>query len=138
MTTVRKLLQKYRALLSYGVFGVLTTLINIVCYQLLYKTLGVPNVPANIAAWVLSVAFAFITNKLWVFESKNMAPAVLLPELTNFVGCRLATGAMDLAIMFVGVDLLAGPSLPIKIASNILVIIINYLFSKLVIFAKKK
>lgn len=138
MTTVRKLLQKYRSLISYGVFGVLTTLINILCYQLLYKTLGVPNVPANIAAWVLSVAFAFITNKLWVFESKDMAPAVLVPELTNFVGCRLATGVMDLAIMFVGVDLLRGPSLPIKIASNVLVILINYLFSKLVIFAKKK
>ena len=67
-----------------------------------------------------------------------MAPAVMLPELANFVGCRLATGVMDLAIMFVGVDLLHGPSLPIKIASNVLVIIINYLFSKLVIFAKKK
>lgn len=138
MTTVRKLLQKYRSLISYGIFGVLTTLINIVCYQLCYKGLGVPNVPANILAWVLSVAFAFVTNKLWVFDSKNMAPAVLLPELANFVGCRLATGVMDLAIMFVGVDLLHGPSLPIKIASNVLVIIINYLFSKLVIFARKQ
>ena len=92
---IRQLLQKYRSLISYGIFGVLTTLINIVCYQLLYSQLGVANVPSNIVAWVLSVAFAFITNKLWVFESKNMAPAVMLPELA---GCD------DLGVMMYAAD----------------------------------
>lgn len=129
-----KRLGQYKSILFYLVFGVLTTLVNIVTYHLCYEVWGVPNVPSNIIAWVLSVAVAYLTNKVWVFDSKSFAPAVLLPELWKFVSCRLATGLMDLAIMWVGVDLLRGPATPIKIGSNVLVVILNYAFSKLLIF----
>jgi len=100
--------------------------------------MGVPNVPSNIIAWVLAVVVAYITNKLWVFDSKSFDLAVLLPELWKFVSCRLATGVMDLAIMWVGVDWLEGPATLIKIGSNVLVVVLNYMFSKLVIFRKEK
>lgn len=135
---MKALWQKYKGLFFYLVFGVLTTVVNIVAFHLCYEVWGIPNVPSNIIAWVLAVAVAYITNKLWVFDSKSFAPAVLLPELWKFVSCRLATGVMDLAIMWVGVDLLRGPATPIKIGSNVLVIVLNYVFSKLLIFRKEK
>lgn len=134
---IRSLWQKYKGVCFYLVFGVLTTVINIVSYHLCYEVWGVPNVPSNIIAWVLAVAFAYITNKLWVFDSKSFAPQILLPELWKFISCRLATGVMDLLIMWVGVDLLQGPATLWKIGSNVLVVILNYIFSKLVIFKKQ-
>lgn len=135
---MKQLWQKYQSLFFYLVFGVLTTVINIVTYHLCYEVWGVPNVPSNIIAWVLAVAVAYITNKLWVFDSKSFTPAVLLPELWKFVSCRLLTGAMDLAIMWIGVDMLQGPATLIKIGSNVLVVVLNYVFSKLVIFQREK
>lgn len=135
---MKALWQKYRSIFFYLVFGLLTTVVNIVTYHLCYEIWGVPNVPSNIIAWVLAVAVAYITNKLWVFDSKSFAPQVLLPELWKFVSCRLTTGVMDLAIMWIGVDLLKGPATPIKIGSNVLVVVLNYVFSKLLIFRKEK
>lgn len=128
--------KKYKGPFFYLVFGVLTTAINVGTYHLCYEIWGAPNVPSNIVAWVLAVAVAYITNKLWVFNSKSFAPEILLPELWKFVSCRLATGGMDLFIMWVGVDILQGPATSLKIASNVLVIILNYIASKLLIFKR--
>ena len=101
-----ELIKKYKMIILYGIFGVLTTLLNIVVYTLCYEMLDIPNVPSNIAAWIIAVLFAFITNKLYVFESKNMEKATLFNELTKFTIARLATGLLDLLIMFVGVDIM--------------------------------
>ena len=134
---MKALLEKYRGLILYAVFGALTTAINIAAYALCYRVLKLPNVPSNVVAWVLAVLFAFVTNKLYVFESKSLERGTVLRELLSFVGARLATGLLDLAVMFVGVDLLHGPDLVFKVASNIVVIILNYVFSKLIVFRKK-
>ena len=134
---MQQLWEKYKGIFWYLVFGVITTVINIVTYHLCYEVWGIPNVPSNVIAWVLSVAVAFITNKLWVFDSKSFAPGVVLPELWKFVSCRLVTGVMDTAIMWVGVDVLGGPGTLVKIGSNVLVVVLNYLFSKLLIFRSK-
>ncbi len=130
--------EKYKSLISYGIFGVLTTIINIAAYAFAYNKLGISNVVSNIIAWVLAVIFAFVTNKLWVFDSKTMEIGTLLFELISFFACRLVTGLLDLAIMYVAVDKMALNSTIMKCLSNILVIIANYIFSKLVIFKKKK
>lgn len=135
---MKTLWEKYKPVFFYLLFGVLTTVINIVIYHLCYEVIGLANIPSNIVAWVLAVAVAYLTNKVWVFDSKSFAPAILLPELWKFVSCRLVTGVMDLAIMWVGVDLLEGPATIIKIGSNVLVIMLNYVFSKSVIFQKVK
>lgn len=132
------MLKKYRSLISYGVFGVLTTVINIAVYALCYQKLGISNVISNIVAWTIAVLFAFITNKLWVFESKSMELTVLVREAVSFFGCRLATGVLDLAIMYVTVDRLALNSTLMKCISNIIVIVVNYVASKLVIFKQKE
>lgn len=137
MSKIKDLLRKYKFIILYGIFGVLTTLINIVSYSLFYSVFGVSNVISNIIAWVLSVLFAFITNKLWVFESKSFEFKLFMAELGNFTLCRLATGVLDLGIMFVGVDLLKGPAIILKVVSNIIVIILNYVMSKVFVFKKK-
>lgn len=136
MEKIKELLKKYKFIILYGIFGVLTTIINIVTYALCYDMFNISNVVSNIIAWVLSVLFAFITNKIWVFESKCFDFKIFIKELWNFIVCRLATGALDLGIMYVGVDLLKGPALILKIASNIIVIILNYVMSKLFVFKK--
>ncbi len=134
----KEYLEKYRELLLYGIFGVLTTLINIVVYSLCYERFGVSNVASNVVAWILSVLFAFVTNKIWVFDSKSMEVSVLLKEAVSFFGCRLATGLLDLAIMYVAVDVMAWNSMLMKCISNVIVIVVNYIASKLVIFAHKQ
>ena len=134
MEKIKKLLKKYKFIILYGIFGVLTTIINIVTYALCYDMFNISNVVSNIIAWILSVLFAFITNKIWVFESKSFDFKIFIKELWNFIVCRLATGALDLGIMYVGVDLLKGPALILKVASNIIVIILNYVMSKLFVF----
>ena len=136
MEKIKELLKKYKFIILYGIFGVLTTIINIVTYALCYDMFNISNVVSNIIAWILSVLFAFITNKIWVFESKCFDFKIFIKELWNFIVCRLATGALDLGIMYVGVDLLKGPALILKIASNIIVIILNYVMSKLFVFKK--
>ena len=125
---------KYKGLILYLVFGGVTTAVNVAVYWLCYDVLGVANLPSVVIAWVLSVAVAYLTNKLWVFESKSFARHILWPELGKFVAARGLTGLLDLGIMFVGVDLLGGPGTPIKLGSNVLVIVLNYVFSKWLIF----
>ena len=131
------ILKKYKSFVSYAIFGVLTTIVNIVTYNLCYYSVGLGNTLSNIIAWILAVAFAYFTNKIWVFESKSWKWEVLRREVPAFVSCRLATGVLDIIIMYVCVDLLGWNAFLMKVASNVLVIILNYVFSKLVIFKKK-
>lgn len=131
------MLQKYKEVVLYLFFGGLTTLVNIVSFSLLADWLGVYYLTANAAAWVLSVLFAYLTNRRFVFESKSHGTAILR-ELALFVGCRLLSGALDMLCMYACVDLIHMPRLIAKILSNIIVIILNYLFSKFLIFRKKK
>lgn len=138
---IGELLKKYKEIILYIVFGVLTTVVNIVVYQLLFNVMKEVIVPTTIG-WILSVAFAFITNKLFVFESKSFAPKVFLPEMGAFFLARLASYFIDLGIVWLTVEYLGWDYAILglqvwKIISNVIVIIINYVLSKLFIFKKK-
>ena len=135
---VKKLLIKYKSLIMYALFGGLTTLVNIGAYYLFYNIIGISNVPSTILAWLLAVVFAFITNKLWVFDSKSFDKTTLKHEIPSFFGCRILTGLLDVGVMYVAVDLFHWNSTLWKLISNILVIMINYIASKLVIFKKQE
>ena len=135
---IRQLLIKYKSIIIYGIVGCLATAINIGVYLLCYELLSIHNVPSNIIAWIISVFFAFIMNKLFVFESKDMSRSVFMSELCKFVIARLSTGLIDLIIMFVTVDVMAWNAAVWKIISNIIVIIGNYVLSKFVVFRKCK
>ena len=137
MKFISKMMKKYQSLISYAVFGVLTTIVNIITYNVCYSKIGIGNTVSNVIAWILAVAFAYVTNKIWVFDSKSWKWSVLKREVTAFVSCRLATGIMDIVIMFLCVDIMDMPAMIMKLLSNILVIILNYIFSKLIIFKKK-
>lgn len=133
---IKKLLNKET--ISYLIFGVLTTVINIVVFYIADKQLSlfidskVSVLTSNIIAWVVAVAFAFITNKLFVFESKDMSFNILLKEIIAFVIARLLSLAFDELFMFVAIFFM--PGLIAKIISNVFVVIINYVLSKFFIF----
>lgn len=130
-------MKNYKQVFLYLVFGVLTTAVNVAVYYLCYNIAHIENVVSVIIAWVLSVAFAYITNKLFVFESRSFEKSVFIPEVLSFVSCRTLTGILDVAIMYVAVDALSGNSLVWKVLSNIIVIILNFIASKILIFKKK-
>ena len=131
------LIKKHKSFIAYGVFGVLTPIVNIVTYNVCYNNFGISNTLSNIAAWILAVTFAYLTNKVWVFDSKSWIWEVLRREVPAFISCRVATGVLDIVIMFICVDIMGLHALLMKVISNVLVIILNYVFSKLVIFKKK-
>lgn len=133
---IKNFILRYKSIISYAFFGVLTTLINILAYILFYDYLKFSNTVSNIFAWILAVAFAFVTNKLYVFESKDKSRPTLIRELISFVCARLATGLLDLLIMFVAVNILHKEAILFKVISNVIVIISNYIFSKLLVFKK--
>ncbi len=134
---MKELLKKYRDVLLYLIFGALTTLVNIVAYAAFTRLLGMGEMGSNVWAWALSVLFAYVTNKLWVFENRDFRARHLAREFGSFVASRLFSGALDMGIMWLFVTQLACPDLIVKIASNAVVIALNYLFSKLWIFKKK-
>lgn len=135
---IKELYTKYKSIILYLVFGAGTTVVNIVTYYVMYDLLSVPNVPSDIAAWITAVLFAFVTNRRYVFEQTDNSSHRLLRDFVSFVGCRLATGVLDVAIMYLAVDLMHWNGLVWKIISNILVVVLNYIASKYFIFKKEK
>lgn len=132
-----EILKSYKAVILYLVFGGITTIVNILTYAICFKVLGMENVVANIIAWLFAVIIAYITNKIWVFESKSLDIKKLLYELISFFGCRIITGIVDLIIMYIAVDEMQLNAIVMKIIANIVVIVSNYLASKYLIFKKK-
>ena len=132
--TILDLFRKYRDILSYLFFGVLTTLVNFLVYYPLTNLMGCNATVANVIAWAVSVAFAFLTNKPFVFRSYDWSANVVLPELGKFVGTRIGSGALETAMIFLLVDCLSLDGNIVKIAVSVLVVIINYVGSKLVVF----
>lgn len=130
-------LKRHKDFLVYMVFGACATAINMGSYALFYNYLGVPNVPSTAIAWFLAVSFAFVTNKLIVFASKSFAIKRVLFELASFFSCRIATGLLDIFIMWLTVDVLNLNPLLWKFISNLIVGIVNFTVGKLVIFRKK-
>lgn len=134
---IRALVEKYWDILSYLVFGVMTTVVNYAVYLPIYNLLGLSAAVSNVIAWVAAVAFAFLTNKPFVFKSHDWSAKTVIPELTKFVSCRIASGAMETVILLLTVDLLGWNGNIWKLITQVLVVILNYVTSKLVVFRKK-
>ena len=132
------IMKRHRMVVLYLLFGGLTTLVNVVSYALCYEYCALSNVGSTCAAWLISVLFAFISNKLYVFESKDMGLRIILWEWYAFVLCRLLTGLIDVSIMFVAVDIFGLMPIMWKILANLIVIISNWLISKHYIFNKHR
>ena len=135
---ITALLRKYRHVLLYGIFGVLTTVVNIVVYWVMAHLLHLTTTPSTLIAWVAAVLFAYLTNRKWVFDSQAEGNKQILAELISFFLCRIATGVVDWLCMFAFVDLLHLNDVLIKAAANVLVITLNFIASKWLIFKKKE
>ncbi len=127
-----QLIKKYRSVISYLVFGGLTTLINIVTFALLNPVMNYQV--ANIIAWFLSVLFAYVTNKIWVFSSKTQGFTALVKEMGSFFIFRGLSLIMDIFMMWLGISILHANPVLTKIVDNVVVVIANYFFSKWYIF----
>ena len=124
---------KCREVLMYLLFGGLTTLVNILSFFILRK-LSVGVYVSNLIAWVVAVLFAFITNKLFVFESKDKSKSG--KELISFFGFRILSLGVDMGAMYLLLQVINTGEVFAKIIANVLVIILNYIFSKLFVFKK--
>lgn len=134
---IKDLIKKYlnKETISYLIFGVLTTLVDLMIYQL-FLWLGIHYLVAQGIAWVGAVAFAFVTNKLFVFESKDTSRAVVLRELISFVGARVVSGVISTLILALLVEAFSFSEMLAKLFTQVFVVITNYVFSKLFIFRK--
>lgn len=133
---IKDFVKKNKQVIAYLFFGVCTTMVNMGCYALFFNYLQISNVVSTVLAWLFSVLFAFVTNKGLVFGSKEKRLQTLTKELLSFLGCRILTGILDVGIMWVAVDLQKANGTLWKLISNILVIVINYIASKWIIFKK--
>lgn len=128
--------QKHKETILYLIFGVLSTIVNIATYLFFTRVLKFEFIIANIIAWIVAVIFAYITNKFFVFESKSIDPKFILKEFTSFASCRIFSGGLELVIMYVMIDMLLLNDVLVKVVTNVIVIVLNYIFSKLIIFSK--
>ena len=134
---MKELLEKYWEVITYLFFGVLSTIVNYIVYLPGYLLLGWSAAVSNAVAWVVAVAFAYLTNKPFVFKSNDWSRKTVIPELTKFVGCRVASGAAETLILLVTVDILCWNGNIWKLVTSVLVVVMNYIASKLVVFRKK-
>jgi putative flippase GtrA len=137
---MKKLIDKLcnRETITYLIFGVLTTALNYAIYHLMYRFTTLEPVVYNIVAWTVAVIFAFFTNKLVVFQSKEFKPNTLIKEFFPFIGARIFSFLVEEAFLAITVNLMGMHPLLSKIVICVVVVILNYFFSKFLIFRKKK
>ncbi|MBQ3000130.1 MAG: GtrA family protein [Oscillospiraceae bacterium] len=131
---LKALYEKHRATVIYLVFGVLTTAVNYAIYLPLYNFVHLPASVCNGIAWVAAVAFAYVTNKLYVFESKSWRG--VWGEILRFVGSRVASGAVETVSLLLTVDILGWNGNIMKLLLAVFVIVFNYVLSKFFVFKK--
>ncbi|WP_191016988.1 GtrA family protein [Treponema zioleckii] len=135
--SIKDLFFKYKSFIAYTFFGICTTLVNLLCYRCFFHVLSIQNVPSTVLAWFFAVLFAFVTNKIWVFESKTWCLSIVCVELIKFFLCRIATGLIDVGVMWFAVDKMQWNAMLWKFISNIIVILLNYIASKMIIFQNR-
>ena len=128
--------KKLWEIFSYLFFGGLTFLVNCVTYFLFLRVFGMNYLISNLISWIISVLFAYITNKLWVFQTRNKTYSETLKELFLFFAARIITLGLDMGSLSFCLEILKTNNIIAKFVSQFIVIVSNYAFSKLVIFKK--
>jgi putative flippase GtrA len=137
---IKEIIKTKKEIITYIIFGALTTLINLIVYYILTNTILDPKNDllmqlANTIAWIISVLFAYITNKLYVFNSKSKK---ILKEILSFISSRIITLLIEIFLMYILVTLLKQNDQIIKLLVTIIVIILNYILSKILVFKSKE
>ena len=130
---LNNLYKKYKEIINYLIFGGLTTVVSIVTYALFAKVFYIDYLISNVLSWILAVLFAYITNKIFVFESKSKKN---VKEITSFFFFRIISLVMEMIILYIFVDMLHIDDLITKIIAQVTVIVANYVFSRVFVFKK--
>lgn len=128
---------KHKEVLMYLFFGVCTFIISVLSYSLINVGMGVNELVANVISWVIAVLFAFFTNRIWVFEGKTEGAKEFIVQMCNFFGGRLLTLVVEEIILYLFITRMELNSIVVKIVAQVIVIVLNYIISKLWIFRKK-
>ena len=132
MNNIKKLINK--EIILDVIFGVLTTIVNLIAYYLFSNIININYLISNAIAWIISVVFAYITNKFFVFNSSYINKDVIIEEFIKFMNCRLISGLSEVVLLFLFVDLLLMNDIVAKLIIGVLVALINFIFSKVFIF----
>jgi len=136
MKMLNKLYKKYEEIIKYLIFGVLTTAVSIVSYLIFTRIFNLNYLISNTLSWILAVTFAFITNKIYVFKKIDKNKNVVIKEIISFFAFRIASLIIELILMFILVDVIKLNDMIVKIITQIIIIILNYIFSKVFVFKK--
>ena len=133
---LNELLHKHYDLLVYFLLGIATTAVNFAVYYPLHNFLCISATLSNAIAWIVSVLFAFLTNKPLAFKSNDWSARVTIPEFVKFISCRVGSGVVETVFLTVTVDVLRFNGNIMKLVISILVVIFNYIASKYFVFRK--
>ncbi|GAA2967139.1 GtrA family protein [Lentilactobacillus parakefiri] len=131
---LKKLYDKYEEVIAYLFWGVLTTAVNVLIFSGLHLFTNMNYMVNNFIAWVISVLFAYITNKAYVFHSPSKSFLSDLKEMSSFFGGRVATLVIEWILLWIGISLMHQNQILVKIFENVVVIILNYFWSKWAVF----
>lgn len=137
--TIKGLYFNYKEVVNYLVFGGLTTIVNFVTYYIFARMIGIDEVVSSALSWFFSVLFAYITNKIFVFDSKTETRTQLIKECVSFFLARILSGVLcDVGTFALMVKVFNINDILSKIVTQVMVVIVNYIFSKFIVFKKKK
>ena len=130
--------REHREGMRYLVFGLLTTLLNLLIFTICVRIIKIPVLISTIISWIIAVLFAYVTNKLYVFDSKVIQKKELAREIISFFYARIITLVIEIVFLWATVIKLELNEIIMKIIANIIVIVLNFVFSKIYIFKKEK
>ena len=131
-----KLFDDKKEFIWYVISGTVVTIVSWITYYIPYQILGWSNMVSEIFSWIITVATAYVTNKIWVFKSYSWDWKVVKPEAVKFISMRLASGVAEWILMWLFVDKMGFNGMLMKILVSVIVVIMNYVCSKLLIFKK--
>lgn len=138
MEKIKELIKKNKEIISYLIFGVATTIVSIISYFIFAKLFNINPIISNILSWIVSVLFAYITNRKYVFESKITNKKEIAKEMISFFGCRIFSGIIDTGMFTIMIEMIGINDGIAKIITQVVVIVLNYILSKLITFRKKE
>lgn len=129
--------QKHKEVLMYLLFGGLAFFLNLFLFWLFCTVMGMNALIGNVFCWIICVAFQYFTNRTWVFEAETHGVKEFLKQISSFFAARLATLGMEEVILLLMITIMKLPEMPVKLFAQVVVIVFNYVFSKLFVFRKK-
>ena len=137
MASCIELFRKYQDVISYLFFGGCSTAVDVLSFGFFSRIVRMGTVASASVSWIITVLFVYVTNRTWVFHSDAQGAGEIFREFAYFMACRLATGLLDVTIMWFSVDVMGLNGLVMKFVSNVIVIVLNFVASKLIIFKRK-